>query len=69
MTTNRFPSGWDDERVRQVLAHYEHQGDEAAAVEDDAAFMSDEQTVIEVPVELMPVIRALIGQFHAKATA
>jgi len=61
MKRNRFPPGWDDERVRRVLAHYETQTDEEAAAEDEAAFKGKRRTVVEVPVELMPVIRQLIG--------
>jgi len=38
MTDNRFPPGWDEERVRRILAHYELQSDEEAAAEDEAAF-------------------------------
>ena len=37
MTDNRFPPGWDEERVRHILAHYELQSDEEAAAEDEAA--------------------------------
>ena len=60
MTRNRFPLGWDEKRVRRVLAHYENQSDEAAAAEDAQAFKDKRRTVVEVPVELLPVIRGLI---------
>ncbi len=33
----RFPPGWDEERVRKVLAHYEEQTEEEATAEDEAA--------------------------------
>jgi plasmid stabilization system protein ParE len=38
MTDKRFPPGWDEERARHILAHYEPQSDEEAAAEDEAAF-------------------------------
>ena len=38
MTNNQFPPGWDEERVRRILAHYELQSDAEAAAEDEAAF-------------------------------
>ena len=66
MTDNRFPVGWDEERVRRVLEHYEQQDEDAAVAEDEAAFV-DAETVISVPVELLPAIRELIGRFQAKA--
>ncbi len=58
--TNQLPPGWDEERVRRVIAHYESQTDQQAIAEDGAAFKSGRRTVVEVPAELMPVIRGLI---------
>ena len=63
MTTNRFPVGWDEEQVRQVLAHYENQSDEEAAMEDERAFKTQEWAEVKVPVKLMPVVRKLIDQY------
>lgn len=33
----KFPSGWDEDRVRKVLKHYEEQTDEEATAEDENA--------------------------------
>ena len=30
MKQSKFPAGWDEQRVRRVLAHYESQTDEEA---------------------------------------
>ena len=60
MTRNRFPPGWDEKRVRRVLAHYENQSDEEVAAEDALAFKDKRRAVVEVPIELLPVIRGLI---------
>lgn len=62
MTQGRFPEGWDEERVRRVLAHYETQTEEEAVAEDEAAFEDQTQTCIEVPVELVSVVRKLIAR-------
>jgi hypothetical protein len=62
MKQNRFPPGWDEERVRRVLAHYEEQTEEEAMAEDEAAFADQPQTVMEVPTELVPAIRELIAK-------
>lgn len=62
MTDKRFPPGWDEERVRRVLEHYEHQSDEEALAEDEAAFESTTHTVMEVPVDLVPAVRELIAK-------
>ena len=62
MKPNRFPPGWNEERVRKVLAHYEQQTEEEAVAEDEAAFEDSTETVIEVPKELLPEIRELIAR-------
>jgi hypothetical protein len=60
-TRQKFPPGWDEERVRKVLAHYESQTEDEAVAEDEAAFEAEGQTVMIVPSELVPEIRQLIG--------
>lgn len=57
-----FPPGWNDDRVRRSLAHYESQTDEHAIAEDEAAFDAKGQTLMEVPSELVPEVRALIAR-------
>ena len=57
-----FPPGWDEERVRRVLEHYEAQSDEEAVAEDEAAYDSTTHTAMEVPVELVPAVRELIAK-------
>ena len=65
MRQSRFPSGWDEERVRQVLAHYEEQSEDEAMAEDEAAFEDSTQTVMEVPIDLVPAVRELIAKHQA----
>ena len=57
-----FPPGWDEERVRRVIAHYEAQTDGEAVAEDEAALEREGETLMEVPTELVPTVRALIAQ-------
>jgi len=65
MRQHTFPPGWDEERVRQVLAHYEEQTEDEAVAEDEAAIEESTQTVMEVPHELVPAIRELIAKHQA----
>ena len=58
----KFPPGWDEKRVRKVLAHYENQTDGEAVAEDEAAYEREGQTVMIVPTELVPKIRQLLGR-------
>ncbi|HUU83340.1 MAG TPA: hypothetical protein VM243_07535 [Phycisphaerae bacterium] len=62
MKSNRFPEGWDEQRVRKVLAHHEGQTEDEAVAEDEAAYEDQAQTFIEVPVELVPAVRDLIAR-------
>jgi hypothetical protein len=62
MICQNFPSGWDQERVRKVLEHYESQSDEEAVAEDEAAFEDTTHTTMEVPVELVPAVSELIAK-------
>ena len=62
MEQSRFPEGWDEEKVRRVLAHYEGQTDDEAVAEDEAAYEDRTRSVIEVPVELVPAVRDLIAK-------
>jgi hypothetical protein len=65
MSESKYPPGWDEARVRRVLEHYEVQSDEEAVAEDEAAFEATTHTAMDVPVELVPVIRELIAKRRA----
>jgi hypothetical protein len=65
MAQSRFPPGWDEERVQKVLAHHERQSEDDAVAEDEAAFETSGQTVMEVPSDLVPAVRELIAK-HRK---
>jgi len=65
MKQSKFPPGWNEERVRKVVEHYERQTEEEALAEDEAALEDPTQTVMEVPRELVPAIRELIAKHRA----
>ena len=62
MSQTKYPPGWDEERVRRVLEHYESQTDEQAVAEDEASYETTTHTVVEVPVELLPTVRELLAR-------
>jgi hypothetical protein len=62
MKQEKFPPGWDIERVRGVLAHYEEQSEDEAVAEDEAAFEDSSNTFIEIPNQLVPTVRELIAK-------
>ena len=59
--TTNYPPGWDEERVQRVLRHYDSLTEEEAVAEDGAAFEDSTQTVMGIPNELVPAVRALIA--------
>ncbi|HYL74532.1 MAG TPA: hypothetical protein VEU96_10025 [Bryobacteraceae bacterium] len=61
MSQNKFPEGWDEGRVRRLLAHYEEQTEEEAIAEDEAGVESSE-TVMSVPRDLVPKVREVIAK-------
>lgn len=62
MKKNRFPKGWDEERVKRVLDHYENQTEDEAVAEDEAAWEDTSQTFIEVPNDLVSAVRELLAK-------
>ena len=61
MRKPRFPEGWDEGRVAELIAHYEGQSDEEAVAEDEAAMSGSGRTIMEVPTDLVPAVRDLIA--------
>ncbi len=58
---SKLPKGWDEARVKRLLAHYEEQTETEAVAEDEAALESSE-TVMTVPRDLVPKVRELIAK-------
>jgi hypothetical protein len=64
MKQNRFPPGWDAKRVQGVLAHYEEQTEDEAVAEDEATFADQTWAVMEIPFDLVPVVRELLAKHY-----
>jgi hypothetical protein len=63
MSKPQFPPGWDEDRVKRVIAHYESLNEDEQVAEDEAAVSTLQgQAVITVPESLLPVIRQLIAE-------
>ena len=62
MSEQQFPLGWDEHRVKGLIAHYDSLTEEEQLAEDEAA-VSEQlgQTVITVPDSLLPAIRQLLA--------
>jgi hypothetical protein len=64
---NRFPPGWDEARVRGVLAHYESPSEDEAVGEDEAAYEQPSHASMEIPMELVSAVRELIAKHRRSA--
>lgn len=64
MKQSKLPKGWDASRIKAVLSHYEGQSEEDAVSEDETVLNDQTQTLMEVPNDLVSVVRELIAR-HA----
>lgn len=62
MSQQKYPAGWDEERVRRLIAHYDELDDDELTAEDEAALESEGQTLMVIPTDLVPSVRALIAK-------
>jgi hypothetical protein len=62
MSNQRFPPGWDEERVQKVLAHYEDQTEDEQFAEIEAAREGEGVIMMAVPTNLAPEVRALLAK-------
>jgi hypothetical protein len=67
MKKSKYPSGWNERKVRRVLEHYDSQTEDEAIAEDEAAFELRDQTVMVVPKKLVPEITRLIERRRPRA--
>ena len=49
----RFPKGWDEDRVRRILDHYESQTEDEAVAEDEAVLEDKSQTLVAIPEKIL----------------
>jgi hypothetical protein len=62
MNQQKFPPGWDEQRVKRLLTELDTRTDEEWVAADEAAAAGgDDQAVITVPASLLPEIRRLLS--------
>ena len=66
MDKNKYPKGWNQQRVQEVIDHIETRTEEEAIAEDEAAFEQG-YTAMQVPLELVPIVRQLIALMDQKS--
>ena len=58
----RYPPGWDAERVREVIEYYDSLTEDEWIAEDEAAFALEGHTVMVIPHHLVPAVRDLLAE-------
>ena len=61
MKKQKFPPGWNEKRVKEVIAHYENQTEDEESAEIEAALKAENTTLMDIPTELVPKVRALLA--------
>ncbi len=56
MKQNKFPPGWNEERVQKIIDYYENQTEDEAVAEAEEAFRREFITNVEVATQLVPAI-------------
>jgi len=68
MIEQRYPEGWDQQRVQRLLADLDSRTEEEwVAADEAAASEQDDQAVVTVPVGLLPEIRRLLAAYKPKS--
>ncbi len=62
MKKDKLPKGWTENKVARVLKHYEKQSEADAVAEDEAAYRNRKESVMVVPIKLVPAVRKLLSR-------
>jgi hypothetical protein len=62
MRKQKYPPGWNQKRVQQVIDHHENQTEDEEFAEIEAARGATDITLMAIPTELVPEVRALLAR-------
>ncbi len=62
MSTQNFPPGWDEARIREVIAHYENQTEDEQFVDIESTLEGEGLIMVAVPTALLAEVRALLAR-------
>ncbi len=62
MSEQAFPPGWDEKRVKELIAHYENQTEDEEFADIEAARAAEDVTLMAIPTELVPEVRELLAR-------
>ena len=62
MKKQKYPPGWEEKRVQELIAHYENQTEDEEFADIVAAHAADDVTLMAIPTVLVPEVRALLAR-------
>ncbi|HVS36379.1 MAG TPA: hypothetical protein VMS17_12505 [Gemmataceae bacterium] len=62
MKKQDFPPGWDEKRIRDLIAYYESQTENEEFADIEAAREAEDVTMMAIPTELASEVRALLAR-------
>jgi hypothetical protein len=61
MRKQEFTPGWDEKRVKELIAQYENQTEDEEFADIEAAREAADIPLMAIPTELVPKVRALLA--------
>ena len=58
----KFPPGWNEQRVKKLIAYYENQTEDEEFADIEAAREAEDLTLMAIPTELVPEVRAILAR-------
>ena len=58
----KLPPAWDEQRIREALEYSENQTEDEQSAEIEAWLSAESTTLMAVPTELVPGVRALLAR-------
>ena len=62
MKMQASPHGWDEKRVKELIAHYESQTEDEEFADIEAAHAAEDVTLMTIPTDLVPEVRAILAR-------
>lgn len=62
MKKQKYPPGWDEKRIQELIAHYENQTEDEEFADIEASREAEDVTLMAIPTELVPEVRALLAR-------
>jgi hypothetical protein len=62
MREEKIPGGWDEEGLRQILAHYDGQTEDEQFAEIEASQGAEGISMMALPTDLLPKLRVILAR-------